>query len=200
MRFDGVHLIVDYGGVVCHPAPDDTFDRFAEAAGAEPGPVRERYWAHRDAYDRGASADEFWRAVLDRDEVPADVVEALSQIDVESWSHLQDGTVALLRRCHDEGATITVLSNAPHDMGAHVRSLPALQEVAGDVLISSALGCAKPDPEIFRLAKGRAPAARLHVMIDDREPNVEAAAKEGIEPVVFQSPTQLGAALDALVG
>src|SRR5579864_1520995 len=45
-----------------------------------------RYWQHRDAYDKGLSAAEYWRRVLDGLDVPETVGPQLMEADARSWS------------------------------------------------------------------------------------------------------------------
>jgi 2-haloacid dehalogenase len=66
-------------------------------------------------------------------------------------------------------------------------------------VISGLEGLVKPDPRIFQLMLERfdLQPART-VFIDDNAVNVEAAAAIGVNAILFESPTQLRAALQGV--
>jgi epoxide hydrolase-like predicted phosphatase len=67
------------------------------------------------------------------------------------------------------------------------------------VVLSAAVGLAKPDPAIYRLALQRLGAApEATVFVDDYEPNVAAAAEQGIQGVRFTGYEALVSALEGL--
>lgn len=69
------------------------------------------------------------------------------------------------------------------------------------VTISSEEGIMKPEPEIFRIALGRAGVEPEEaVFVDDVQANVEAARSVGMRGVDFRTPEQVIAELAALTG
>ncbi|MBV8988807.1 MAG: hypothetical protein JO372_09640, partial [Solirubrobacterales bacterium] len=103
-------LLVDYGEVVSRPQPPEAIEAMARLAGLEPERFRERYWEHRLRYDLGASAREYWSAVLGAEVGDARKLDELVRLDVAGWGHLNVDTLAVLRSAHRSGVTISLLS------------------------------------------------------------------------------------------
>jgi putative hydrolase of the HAD superfamily len=158
----------------------------------------ERYWEHRQTYDRGQSSREYWSTVA-RPGVALDerTVAELVDRDNASWSEINDETVRVLEGAAGRlGARLAVLSNAPHDFANVISGHPAL---AGfdPLLFSCRLGAAKPDRAAFQAALDelRAPARDV-LFVDDRDDNVEAAIAAGLQAIRFTSPEDLRSGLD----
>jgi putative hydrolase of the HAD superfamily len=67
------------------------------------------------------------------------------------------------------------------------------------VVLSAAVGLAKPDPAIYRLALQRlGTAPETTIFVDDHEPNVVAASEQGMQGVHFTGYKDLVAALQEL--
>jgi HAD superfamily hydrolase (TIGR01509 family) len=68
-----------------------------------------------------------------------------------------------------------------------------------EVVLSAAVGLAKPDPAIYKLALQRlGTAPETTVFVDDYEPNVAAAVEQGIQGVRFTGYEALVSALERL--
>ena len=84
------------------------------------------------------------------------------------------------------GIRTAVLSNGIREVLARLdaeRPLPARFDV---VVISFEVGCAKPDPEIFQITLDRlGVAADRALFVDDRQENIDAAGRLGIETLHF---------------
>lgn len=66
-----------------------------------------------------------------------------------------------------------------------------------DIIVSGDVGLAKPDPAIYQILLQRAEvSAGKCLFIDDSLPNVETAQDLGFMAIHFQSPNQLGEALE----
>ncbi|UIX33491.1 HAD family hydrolase [Streptomyces sp. GQFP] len=172
-------VVWDLGGVL---APSGR--ALAVLAGALDVPESELagpYWAHRDAYDLGASPGEYWGAVgagLGRS-LDAARVERLDRLDTDCWATLAPDAAALLDRLARRGIALGVLSNAPASLAKAVRGA-SWSGVFETLVFSCDLGLKKPDPLVYRAADrllGRAPSDV--VFFDDRPENVEAARAHG---------------------
>jgi putative hydrolase of the HAD superfamily len=188
-------LLVDFGEVISRPQPDDTVAAMAAEAGVGLKAFRERYWANRPDYDRGASAVWFWSKVVGR---PIDAdgrLTRLIELDNASWSVINEDTVRVLGEARDRGHSLSLLSNAPHEFADAMAGNPVLAGFE-HIVFSAWIGVIKPDPRAFAAAVeqlGRPPEEILFV--DDRPSNVEGARAAGLRAVQFTSADQLRADL-----
>nr|WP_184080297.1 HAD family phosphatase [Nocardiopsis mwathae] len=152
-------------------------------AGVDPRDFWTAYWDERPDYDGGLTSTEYWERIALR--LGADWDGARRQelwaTDVASWLHATEESAALLNRLAARGVRLALLSNAPSDIAGALRHSPVLARFDA-VFFSCDLGIRKPDPEIYRhvLAElGAAPEET--VFVDDREENVLAAKRLGID-------------------
>ncbi|GAA2162684.1 HAD family hydrolase [Actinomadura napierensis] len=187
-------VIVDYGEVVCRTPPEDAAARLAGAVGAAPGAFWDLYWSGRGAYDLGAvDAAGYWGELcgrLGRAATPA-LLEVLVRLDLEMWSHLDEGMLAILRDLDARRVPLALLSNAPLEMARHIEAEP-WAAVFRHRFFSADLRLAKPDPAIYRHVAGRLGAAPADLtFVDDRPANVEAARAAGLRAFLFTGADRL---------
>jgi len=191
-------LLVDYGEVISAPQSSATLSQLAAIAGQEPAALRDRYWAHRRAYDLGQSDVDYWSEVLGDDlSRQAALVERLVSVDIAGWMTLNDETVAVL---HDyaarSGAGLALLSNAPRPLASAIEASDWAQRFEHR-FYSCRLGQAKPDPGVYQTVLGELPATPASVLfVDDRRANTQAAAALGMAVVTFSSAESLRRHLD----
>ena len=177
-------LLIDYGQVISLPQPAADIGRLAELAGLPGEEFTRRYWLHRKPYDRGQPAPQYWARVLGEAPDPA-LLEQLIQADLVSWLHLDPAVLDILNVIHADGTAVSLLSNAPRELGDALADLPEFSRFQ-HLLFSADLRLVKPDARIFRAA-----AERLHappkniVFIDNRAENVRAAAAFGFDAVLY---------------
>jgi putative hydrolase of the HAD superfamily len=183
-------LLVDYGEVISQAQPATMLAEMAMIAGLEVPLFVERYWKHRPAYDRGGEARTFWSDVTER--VLADeTLQQLVSLDVASWSHLNSETLQVLSAARQRGASLSLLSNAPHDLATALKDHPALSGF-DHLIFSARIGVAKPDPAAFDTAVEQLSRRPEEVLfIDDRPANVQAASDAGLRAVLFTSAAEL---------
>jgi putative hydrolase of the HAD superfamily len=177
-------LVFDYGEVLCRRT--GALPGMAARLGVAAEPFAAAYWAARDAYDRGCTDLEYWRAVGDAVGVPVGErqAEELTAADIDGWL---DTDPAMLDLLAELGATtnLALLSNAP---ATHGRAFER-QEWARHfrhLVISGDFGCAKPDPEIWRILTGRLGSAPGDCFfLDDRQVNVDGARAAGLRAQRF---------------
>jgi putative hydrolase of the HAD superfamily len=184
-------LLVDYGEVISRRQPQESVAAMARTAGLSLPVFIERYWEYRPDYDRGGSARTFWSAVRGSEVTEDRLLEELVRQDVMSWSHLNPETLDVLRQVKQQGASLSLLSNAPHELATAISDQPAF-EIFDQLFFSARLGVAKPDPAAFSAAleKLSRPAGDV-LFVDDRPENVEAAATAGFRALRFTSAVQL---------
>ena len=110
-----------------------------------------------------------------------------------------EGTVAILGELQAAGVPCYGLTNMEAETYPLRRERYPFLRAFDGVVVSSAEGVIKPDPEIFRrLLERFGLAADATVMVDDAPRNIDAAARLGMVTVRFDSPEQLRAELVAL--
>jgi putative hydrolase of the HAD superfamily len=191
-------VMFDYGGVICTHQRDEDVVALAAAAGAGVPEFRDAYWAYRLSYDRAElNATTYWHkvaAALGRS-FPARQTAQLIRLDIASWLHLQEGTVALIEDLAAAGHRLALLSNAPADVAEVVAELPVAARFSQRAF-SCFLGSVKPEPDCFRAALAMLGARPADVIFfDDRPENVAAATALGIHGVQFTTPEAARAAL-----
>jgi len=175
-------VVFDLGGVLLRP--EGPAADLARVLGVDVEAVLVPYWRHRDGYDRGGPAADFWGAVRrDLRASGCDVADVtddeLDHLDASRWARLADGSAELLADLQRAGTPTAVLSNAPASLARTVRAA-GWSRGFFRLLFSSDLERMKPEPEIYAELErftGRPPAELL--FFDDRPPNVAGAADRG---------------------
>ena len=183
-------LILDYGNVLSHAQDQSWMDASARRLGADPAAFRAAYWEHRHAYDVDLPAAAYWQRVVAAVR-PAPLLTSdlgwLIAADVASWSVYHDEVWALAARFRATGGRTAFLSNSGPEVMARVRADHPLEVRFDAVVISCAVGLAKPDPRIFELCLARLGlSAAAALFVDDRADNVEAAAALGLQTLQFE--------------
>ncbi len=187
-------LLVDYGEVISRPQPPEAIAAMASIVGLDVPEFRERYWGNRVPYDLGGEAGAFWSEVI-REPVGERTLEELIRLDIDSWSHLNADTLALLDEAHRSGCALSLLSNAPHELAVAVRDLPEFEDF-DHLIFSAQLGAVKPDAAAFDAAVRILGHPREEILfIDDRPANVQGAIDAGLRAVRFTAPVALRAEL-----
>lgn len=108
--------------------------------------------------------------------------------------------VSLLRRLRGRYKT-ALLSNAPAELAQVLVDEFGIGNCFDAVVISAAVGVAKPDPAIYRLTLARLGVAPEEaVFIDDTQPNVEAAVALGMVGIHYRDNATLCRDLSQILG
>lgn len=188
-------IVFDYGEVLSKRTI--ALPKLAATLGAQPAEFESAYWELRPPLDAGWSDLEYWRAIGDRVGVPVDEArsEELTAIDVEGWGHLEPSSKELLEALSEAGAALALLSNAPVSFSRWAREQDWMRHFRV-ALFSAELGCAKPEPEIYRILLDRLGAAPEDCLFfDDRQSNVDGARALGIKAHVWHGAEAAQAAL-----
>jgi len=117
-----------------------------------------------------------------------------------SQSHEDAEAVAAVKQyCSAQRWLVATLNNESFELNEYRIKKFKLRELFSIFLSSCFLGVRKPDEKIYHLALGitqRSPAES--VFIDDRDINLEAAARIGMRTVHYKNPQQLTADLARL--
>jgi putative hydrolase of the HAD superfamily len=174
------------------PAVREGRTRLAEAAGADPGCLLERWdrtVAERTLGRLGPPADELAQllAGCQTSAGPGRLAELLA-LDRETWRRCvraYEDALDGLQRLRGRGCRLAIVSNCSWQGREAIRALGIDREVDLAVL-SSEVGACKPDPAVFRLAlDGLGVPAEAAVLVDDVPENLEAARELGLRGLLM---------------
>jgi FMN phosphatase YigB (HAD superfamily) len=171
-------LVVDIGDVLIDDAFPDLLARIARDSGGDAEVIAARYDALSPRLWRGRVPEQaFWQAMC----------ESCRRPDVPGWRAHLDELLAPRPAIHRLGewsrqVPIVALSNHRGEWIRPVLDRLDISRHFSALLISSELGCAKPDDEVFDrlLDVVDSPPGRL-LFVDDRAENLDAAGHRGIE-------------------
>ena len=195
-------VILDYGDVISLPADPAVMSWMASLFQVPLEGFRHSYGLFRHDYDRGTlDATEYWRKIGEANGVmlDADQVAELRRADVTMWGRLNKHILNWANALRLAGFKTAVLSNMHNDMVEHLRANSEWTKRFDFLTLSSSLGMAKPEPEIFQYClKGLGVSAEEAVFIDDREANVEAAVRLGLLGIFAPSTEDLRSTLEGI--
>ena len=193
-------LILDLGEVLVRAQPAEVVAAMARRARVSLPAFTAGYWAHRRAYDLHGDALRFWEPVLAhaRSPLPAgerpEAIRDLVALDVQSWTDYREEVWALAARFRAGGGKLALLSNGIPEITEAVRRERALDRTFDAVVVSYAVGVAKPDRAIYTLVLQRlGVAAPEALFVDDRAENIAGAAAAGIEGLHFTGDESVAA-------
>ncbi|TQN32263.1 putative hydrolase of the HAD superfamily [Haloactinospora alba] len=195
-------VIFDYGGVLSQPQPPEAVAELERLAGVPAPDFWAAYWDQRRSYDGGLTAVEYWDRVAHQAGAEWDTsrTNELWAADVSSWLHVAPESVDLLHRAAATGANVALLSNAPAGIANALRSSPALSVLRAQ-FFSCDLRICKPDPAIYtRVLDALDLPPERSVFVDDREENVQAALRLGIDAHRFTGSGELESFLTQRLG
>jgi putative hydrolase of the HAD superfamily len=184
-------VVFDYGNVLCLEQTLEDMKGMALVCGIPHERFSELYWKLRPSYDRGdIDGSAYWTAVVGQHELRLSrhQIATLIQLDIESITRPNQGAVQWAVLLHDEGFPLTLLSNMPLELSRHVtKSFPSLSTFEY-LIYSCDYGSIKPELAIYRDCLELLKSAPQDILyLDDRAENVEAAARLGINSVLFDT-------------
>ena len=101
------------------------------------------------------------------------------------------GSLSLLKRVKAAGYKTYALTDNVNEIVDHLKSHYDFWPLFDGAIVSSEVGCLKPEPEIFNhLLNKYSIAAKESVFIDDMSHNVEGAAALGFSAIQFENAIQ----------
>ena len=183
-------VVFDYGNVLCLEQTLEDMKAMALTCGIPHERFSERYWKLRPPYDRGEfDGPAYWTAVAGQElRLSRDQIATLIKLDCESITRPNQGAVQWAKLLHDEGFPLTLLSNMPLELSRHVtKSFPSLSTFEY-LIYSCDHGSIKPELAIYRNCLDLLKIAPLDILyLDDRAENLEAAARLGMNSVLFDT-------------
>ena len=184
-------VLFDYGQVLSCPPNAGAWAKMLTITGLDEVRFHAAYWEFRHDYDRAAlTGPAYWHAVAARAGVTFDdtqMAELLST-DVDLWTDLNMPMVEWAGRLQRAGVRTGILSNIGDSIAEGL--IAKLPWIAGfyHCVWSHALFMAKPEPAIFiKTAEALETASSNILFIDDREENIAAAAKIGMQTILFST-------------
>ncbi len=176
-------LVFDFFGVICSEISPQWLRSHVSEMRAQA--LKDSYVA---AADRNKLSQEALFSALSGDtHIPA------FQIEQEWFAlvHIDEQMISLIRNLKPH-YKLGLLTNSPSSFLRSILAQHNLTDLFDSIIVSSEIGSAKPDPEIFIKMLESLPAEPQEVvMIDDNRLNVEAAKKIGMQGIVFKSYEQL---------
>jgi putative hydrolase of the HAD superfamily len=195
-------VILDYGDVISLPADPAVMSWMAAVFQVPLDRFRRTYSDFRHDYDRGAlEAAEYWQKIGEANGVTLDAeqIAQLRKADVTMWGRLNPVILHWAKELRLAGFKTAVLSNMHADMIEHLQQNGEWTKSFDYLTLSSKLGMAKPEPEIFQhCLKGLGVSAGEAMFIDDRDVNIEAAVRLGIAGIVAPNTEALVDLLEAI--
>ena len=184
-------LVFDYGNVLCLEQTLEDMKGMALICGIPHERLSELYWKLRPPYDRGdIDGPAYWTAIVGQQGLglSRDQVATLIKLDSESITRPNQGAVQWAELLHHEGFPLTLLSNMPLELSRHVtKCFPSLSTFEY-LIYSCDYGSIKPELAIYRNCLELLKADPQDILyLDDRAENVEAAARLGINSVLFDT-------------
>lgn len=193
-------ILFDRAGVLLTYKGDQVFGCLAEGLGIDSPPLLDLRALHTPELARGKMTPQaFARSIKETFHLPHTVSDILAR-----WREayrtvvtVNRETVALAKRLR-ERYRVGILTNV-NALHAEIDRRRGLFEPFDPVIISSQVGFAKPQREIYMLALARL-GREPHecVLIDDREDNLEIPKAMGFHVIQFENGAQLPEALQRL--
>ena len=189
-------VIFDYGNTLAHYDQRELSLTYAdnEEDAAILGDVlfSRYYW---DRLDDGSLSDKDWIADA-KHRLPPHLHKTAEEV-AKTWHHalpIIDGMPDIVSDLHRRGIKLYLLSNISRSFDAHKGEIEILRDFDG-YLCSATIGVVKPDPKIYEtLIRRYHLATNSCLFVDDRQENLDAAAKFGIHTYLFDGDSQKFAA------
>lgn len=188
-------VIFDYGMVLTGPPAPEAHAELVRITGISAERLDKLYWALRPAFDAGSlTGQDYWREIAREAglNLPESAIEELVRWDARMWMTMNPAMLAWqakLKECGLRTAIVSNLGDTVHQ--AMVCEFHWLKRF--DVLVwSYQVGVTKPDPAIYRYALEKlSTLPEETLLIDDKQPNVDAAIEMRMKGFVFTSIEEL---------
>ena len=184
-------VIFDYGKELSLDQDAGDWAEMKRNSGLDEATFHDLYWKHRDAYDAGQmSGGSYWETIAREAGVAfgTEQVEELIETDARSWSHTNELALRWTRELSASGLKTGILSNMHKDLRDYLEERFDWVRSFDYRVFSCDVGMVKPQAPIYRLVvDGLGVAPERTVFLDDRLPNIEAAAEAGLLGIVVHN-------------
>lgn len=187
-------VLLDACGVILNDPLPGLIEAIGRALGEDPVETFARYAALRPAFWTGAMDEATFWAELTLERDPEEWADRLA-------ASFSPGPASVRLEAWSRRARLRVLSNhRTRWMNGHLARLD-LRRYFERVVVSDAIGHAKPEPEAFEVALGDAGVGRDEVLfVDDKQRNVLVARDLGLQAVWADPRRRWLDEVDALLG
>jgi epoxide hydrolase-like predicted phosphatase len=184
-------VFFDWGGVLAGDPGDDFLTVLLRKAGANDRQIESIYETYMPSFMRGQISEaEYWQGLSQ--DYDLKIHESISE-DFKAWRGLvvNQDVLQLVQRVKAAGYRTAILSNV-------IEPTYNVLQAAGhyshfdEVIASCKVGYAKPQEEIYQLALERLQtSAKTSLFIDDKQKNLDPAAKLGFSTILARNPAQV---------
>ncbi len=193
-------IIFDLAGVVLFPIRGTFNSLLAERLGVTTEGVDRVMSDHKnDLWDINAiSDDEFYDHLLTELKLPLEKKIIIRKFVIDDF-YIDQEMITLIRELR-KTYTTALLTNFPAHVHDFMQRSWRVDGAFDHIIVSADVELIKPDPRIYQLTLERIGCqAHEAVFIDDRQNNIEAAAAMGINGILFESKTGMGADLSRIL-
>lgn len=185
-------VVFDFGGVVAQVDRSEALRFLATSFKCTEKEARDVLKALIQHLASGGNEEKFWKAYLSKKGETLRKEWYLQWKTVPLFSHTEiPGTLEIIQELKMQGFKVPLLSNARKDQVEYIRKL-GYYELFEPVLVSSEIGFEKPSLQAYQaLLRELKLPARVCLFIDDRQENVEAAKRVGLDAIHFVDSQQL---------
>jgi putative hydrolase of the HAD superfamily len=193
MSIDAV--IFDYGKVLSNSEDPQAKQKMLALTGLDHASFDRHYWRHRHDYDMGVlNGRTYWEKFASDTgiAIAPDQVDDLIETDVLMWTSLNEEMLAWVIALQEAGIKTAILSNMGRETLAYMRQEFGWLAHFHHHTWSCELGICKPDPAIYlHTCEKLDVTPEKALFLDDKPENVAAAARVGLNAVLFESIEQL---------
>lgn len=186
-------LLLDYGGVLMRTQSHSLRESWDAQLHLSPGSVEQIVHgseAWRQCQLGQLSEEDYWQSVAQELQLTPETLPQFRS-DYFATDRLDQQAISLLRSLRAQGIAVALLSNESRSLPARLAQFE-IADLFSPLLVSSYLGCLKPEPEAYRAALALlAMPAEDVLFIDDRAENVAAAISLGMQGLQFQEEKSL---------
>lgn len=195
MRKDILAVIFDFGGVITRTQDEAIKRTMIDMIGLNYRDFTRSYLLYRDRYDAGRmEGTEYWaRICIDHSiQVEHDVITKLIQLDVKSWTMINETIMALASKLQVSNVKTALLSNMTQDVLTYIRKkYPWLNDFT-TCIFSCEHKVTKPDKRIYHIClQSLNEKAENCLFIDDSDINLQSAKDMGFNTILFQNECDL---------
>jgi epoxide hydrolase-like predicted phosphatase len=201
-------VISDFGGVLTSPLLD-SFAAFQDSSGIpleEIGVALGAIWQRSGQHplfelETGRMTEaSFLQALSDQLSAQLGRPVEMHGFGERYFSHLEpnERMIQYMRELRDRGYQLAICTNNVREWESRWRTMLPVDEIFDVVVDSAFVGARKPEPRIYEITLERlGVAAESALMVDDVEPNCEAAIGLGIAAVWFRDTQQAIAEIES---